>query len=149
MLVRTGDRTHLEARAKAEAADNVLTRDFYTQRPQIRITGEPSRPAQPAPATEVILDGNDVAKLIECAIRHPTPNMRYAVLAAIWNHPETFRQLFRFGLTAPAALSEIRKVVAEELDKFSAAASSPQKPAGEPLLPAMPLPPHLRDRERK
>ena len=57
------------------------------------------------------------AKLVECAIRHPTANMRYAVLAAIWNHPDSFRQIFQFGLTAPLGLPEIRKIVAEELDK--------------------------------
>ena len=39
MLVRQGERTYLQARVKAEAADDVLTRDFYTLRPQIRMTG--------------------------------------------------------------------------------------------------------------
>src|SRR5437870_998163 len=148
MLVRTGERTQLQARAKAEPIDDVVTRDYYTLRPQIRMTGDPG---QPDPA-EVILDGNDVAQLIECAIRHPTPNMRYAVLAAIWNHPETFRQILRFGLTAPDAFAEIRQIVAEELGKSPLApdspASNPAKPAAEPLLPRMPLPAHLRDRER-
>src|SRR5947209_19149249 len=136
MLVRRGEYTDLEARAKAEPADDVLTRDYYTLRPQIRLTGDPAdRAIRPEAPTEVILDGNDVARLIECAIRHPTPNMRYAVLAAIWNHPETFRQIFRFGLTAPAAFAEIRNIVTDELAKCSAAASSKATPAGEPLLP--------------
>src|SRR6266851_4978446 len=118
MLVRQGDRTLLEARAKAEPADSVVTRDYYTQRPQIRLTGNSTdRPMQPETPTEVTLDGNDVANLVECAIRHPTPNMRYAVLAAIWNHADSFRQIFRFGLEAPPGLPEIRKIVAEELDK--------------------------------
>ena len=152
MLVKKGDRTYLEARAKAEPADDVVTSDYYTQRPQIRLTGDSTgRPMPPDTPTEVTLDGNDVARLVECAIRHPTPNMRYAVLAAIWNHPDSFRQIFQFGLTAPPGLPEIRKIVAEELDKCSAAlgspASNPVKP-GETLLPRMPLPAHLRDRER-
>jgi hypothetical protein len=103
--------------------------------------------------TEVILDGNDVARLVECALRHPTPNMRYAVLAAIWSHPDSFRQIFQFGLDAPPGFPEIRKIVAEELEKFSAApgfpASDRADPAAEPLLPRMPLPAHLRGRERQ
>jgi hypothetical protein len=99
-----------------------------------------------------MLDGKDVAKLIECAVRHPAFNMRSAVLAAIWNHPDSFRQIFRFGLEASPAFSEIREIVAEELDKCGAAsarASNAVKPAnGKALLPRMPLPPHLRDRDR-
>ena len=154
MLVRRGEHTDLEAPARAEPADDVLTRDYYTLLPQIRITGAPtSRPTQPKTSIEVTLDGNDVGKLVECAIRHPTPNMRYAVFAAIWNHPDTFRQIFQFGLQAPAGFPEIRKIVAEELDKGAPKpdfpTSGPVKPAGEALLPRMPLPAHLRDRERK
>lgn len=141
MQVKTGDRTQLDAPAKAAAADNVLTSDYYTQLPQIRLT-------PPGTPTEVTLDGNDVAKLVECAIRHPAANMRYAVLAAIWSHPDSFRQLFQFGLNAPPGLPEIRKIVAEELDKCSVAPASPGKPGGETLLPRMPLPAHLRDRKR-
>ena len=78
MLVREGDRTYLEARAKAEPADDVLTRDYYTLRPQIRLTGYSTglQPQRETP-TEVTLDGNDVARLVECALRHPSPNMRY------------------------------------------------------------------------
>jgi hypothetical protein len=153
MLVKQGDRTLLEARAKAEPAADVMTRDYYTQRPQIRLTGDPSdRPAQPETPAEVTLDGTDVGKLVECAIRHPTPNMRYGVLAAIWNHPDSFRQLFQFGLDAPAAFPEIRKIVAEEIAKRPPTPGSPgsnqAEPAGETLLPRMPLPAHLRDRER-
>jgi hypothetical protein len=108
---------------------------------------------QPETPTEVTLDGNDVAKLVKCAIRHPASNMRYAVLAAIWNHPDSFRRIFRFGLKAPSGSPEIRKIVAEELDKCSdtleSPASNPDKLAVETLLPRMPLPAHLRDRERK
>ena len=55
-----------------------------------RLTGD-AAPSESA--TEITLDGNDVGKLVECAIRHPSPNMRYAVLAAIWNHPDSFRQI--------------------------------------------------------
>src|SRR5229473_6472395 len=143
MLVKRGEHTDLEARAKAEPAADVVTRDYYTQRPQIRLTGDPTdRPTQPGAPTEITLDGNDVAKLVECAIRHPTPNMRYAVLAAIWNHPDSFRQIFRFGLSAPPDLPEIRRIVAEELAK-----SSPKpKPAVDALLPRMPRPTHLTAR---
>ena len=89
MLIRMGGRTYPEVPAKAEPADNVLTNDYYTQLPQIRLTGNSTgRPMQPETPTEVMLDGNDVANLVECAIRHPAANMRYAVLAAIWSHPQ-------------------------------------------------------------
>jgi len=152
MLVRERDRIYMEARAKAEPADNVLTSDYYTQLPQIRLTGDSAdRPMLPETSKEVTLDGNDVAKLVECAVRHPSPNMRYAVLAAIWNHPDSFRQIFEFGLSASPAFSEICEIVAEELDKRSATAKSPAshpgKPAAETLLPRMPPPAHLRGRE--
>jgi hypothetical protein len=150
MLVRRGEHTDLEARAKAEPADDVLTRDYYTLRPQIRLTGDPAdRAIQPEAPTEVMLDGNDVARLVECAIRHPTPNMRYAVLAAIWNHPDSFRQIFQFGLSAPPGLPEIRNIVAEELDKCSPPREAPVPSGDKALLPQMPLPAHLRDRGKK
>jgi hypothetical protein len=153
MLVRRGEHIDLEARAKAEPVADVLTRDFYTLRPQLRLTADPGDGhAQPKTPTEVVLDANDVARLAECAIRHPTPNMRHAVLAAVWNHPDSFRQVFQFGLNASAAFPEIRKIVAEELDKGSAmpksTAANPDKPS-ETLLPRMPLPAHLRPRTRK
>ena len=148
MLVRNGDRTCLEAPAKAEPADDVMTRDYYTQLPQIRLTGNPTeRSMRPEIPTEVTLDGNDVANLVECAIRHPTANMRYAVLAAIWNHPDSFRQIFQFGLNAPPAFPEIRRIVAEELDK--AAPESDSAASKRALLPRMPLPAHLKDRKRR
>ena len=119
MLVRQGERTYLEARAKAEPAEDLLTRDYYTLRPQIRLTGDATeRPTQPETPMEVTLDGNDVARLVECAIRHPTPNMRHAVLAAIWNHPDSFRQMLQFGLNAPPEFLEIRKIVSR-LDRRS------------------------------
>ena len=148
MLVRQGERTYLEARAKAEPGEDLLTRDYYTLRPQIRLTGDPTeRPTQPETPVEVTLDGNDVARLVECAIRHPTPNMRHAVLAAIWNHPDSFRQMLQFALDAPPEFLEIRKIVAAELDKRMVPGSNQVEPAGDALLPRMPLPAHLRDRE--
>src|SRR5438105_1388633 len=99
MLVRQGDRCIVEVRAKAEPAENVVTEDYYTQLPQIRLTANPtSRQKPPEIPTEVMLDDTDVAKLVECAVRHPNPNMRAVVLAAIWNHADSFRQIFRFGL---------------------------------------------------
>ena len=154
MQVKTDDRIYMEAPAQAEPADSVVTPDYYTQLPQIRLTGNSTgHQMEPQTAAEVMLDGNDVAKLVECAIRHPASNMRYAVLAAIWNHPASFRQIFQFGLEAPLAFSEIREIVAEELGKRSATsryqAPDAVKPAGKTLLPRMPLPPHLRDRERR
>jgi len=36
MLVRDGDRIYLEAPAKAEPVDSVVTSDYYTPLPQIR-----------------------------------------------------------------------------------------------------------------
>ena len=151
MLVRQDGRSIVEVRVKAEPADDVMTADYYTQLPQIRLTANPtSRQMPPETPTEITLDDTDVAKLIECAIRHPNPNMRYVVLAAIWNHADSFRQIFRFGLDAPDGFPQIRKIVAEELDKFR---STPKSTGGDPvksveqLLPRMPLPAHLRDRE--
>jgi len=142
MLVKRGEHTDLEARAKAEPAESVMTRDYYTQRPQIRLTADP---APSEISTEITLDGNDVGKLVDCAIRHPTPNMRYAVLTAIWNHPDSFRQIFRFGLEAPAGFPEIRRIVAEELAKSAPKPEFPgSKPAVDALLPRMPRPAHLK-----
>ena len=78
--------------------------------------------------------------------------MRSAVLTAIWNHPESFRQILQFGLNAPPGFPEIRKIVADELDKAApasdSAASNPAKPAGDTLLPRMPLPAHLKGKGR-
>jgi hypothetical protein len=149
MLVRQGNRCIVEVRAKAEPADDVMTADYYTQLPQIRLTANPtSREKQPEVATDVTLDDTDVAKLVECALRHPNVNMRHVVLAAIWNHADSFRQIFRFGLDAPDGFPEIRKIVAEELGKYRFTASNLVKPT-ETLLPRMPLPAHLRDGKRR
>jgi hypothetical protein len=151
MRVTRGEHTELEARAKAEPAADVMTRDYYTQLPQIRLTADPTdrSPTRPETPIEITLDGNDIARLVECAIRHPTPNMRYGVLAAIWNHSDTFRQIFRFGLNAPDGFPEIRKIVAEELDKCSPKPEFPASNPGGPLLPRVPLPAHLRDRGKR
>jgi hypothetical protein len=153
MQVKTGERSCLDAPAVAEPTEDLLFHDHYTQTPRIRLTGNSAeRAVPPEAAPEVMLDGNDVAGLVACAIRHPSLNMRQAVLTAIWNHPESFRQIFRFGLQAPEAFAEIRNVVAEELDKYSVGpespVSEPTAPAGGKLLPRMPLPAHLRNRGR-
>ena len=151
MLVRRGDRSILEARAKAEPTESVITPDYYTQLPQIRLTANPtSRERQPETPTDVTLDDSDVANLVECALRHPSPNMRSVVLAAIWDHAESFRRIFQFGLNAPAGFPELRKIVAEELAKSSPKPEvQASRPAAGPLLPRIPLPAHLRDRERQ
>lgn len=141
MQVKTGDHICLEAPAAVEPIEDLLFHDYYTRTPRLRLTGE----AAPDGSTEVLLDGNDVARLVACAIRHPSLNMRHAVLTAIWNHPASFRDILRFGLQAPEAFAEIRKIVAEELGK-GATAPAPVQQAGETLLPKLPLPAHLRGR---
>ena len=147
MQVKTGDRIYQEAQGQAEPADSVVTPDYYTQPPQIRLTGNSTgHRMEPEATAEVMLDGNDVARLVECAIRHPTPNMRHAVLAAIWNHPDSFRQILQFGLNAPAAFPEIRKIVAEELDRAAPASDSTASQWA--LLPRMPLPAQLKGKGR-
>ena len=42
MQVKTDDRIYLDARAKAKPADYVVTNDYYTRQPQIRLTGNRS-----------------------------------------------------------------------------------------------------------
>jgi hypothetical protein len=154
MLIRRGGHTDFEARVEADPADDSVANDYYTRSPQIRLTADPhGASVPPAAAIEVTLDGNDVARLVECALRHPGANMRYAVLAAIWCHADSFRQIFRFGLNAPDGFAEVRAIVAEEIEKRSATvpstASLVVKPAGETLLPRMPLPAHLRHPRRR
>jgi hypothetical protein len=154
MLVTRGGRTILEVRARAAPAEDVMTPDYYTQLPQIRLSANPtSRESHPEIPTEVTLDDTDVAKLVESALRHPNPNRCNSVLAAIWNHPDSFRKIFQFGLDAPDAFPEIRQIVADALDKrparLEAGAANRAKSAAGPLLPRMPVPAHLRDRERQ
>ncbi len=149
MQVKTGDRVCLDAGASVEPIDDLLFHDYYSRTPRIRLTASSATDAsQPQTATEVVLDANDVAKLVECAIRHPSLNMRHSVLTAIWNHPDSFKQIFHFGLDAPLAFSEIRNIVAAELAACAAPACSPAagpiRPAVETLLPRLPLPAHLR-----
>jgi hypothetical protein len=152
MQVKSREQILLHAQARAEPADNFITRDYYASLPQIRLTGAPTAgpasadPTRPTAAVEIVLDGNDVARLVECALRHPQPNMRYGVLAAIWNHPESFRQIFAFGLKAPEAFSDIRKIVAEELAGARRDRATPgPEPSATPLLPRMPPPAHLKN----
>ena len=151
MKVRQGDCVILDARANAEPAESIVTHDYYTQLPQLRLSPNPtSRQTQPTIPTDVTLDDIDVAVLVEAAVRHPSFNMRQSVLAAMWKHPDSFRQIFRFGLEAPAGFSEIRKIVAEELAKCSPKPESSTQSGAErtaqPLLPRMPVPAHLRER---
>lgn len=145
MQVKTGDRVCLDARAAAEAIEDLLYHDYYTRTPRIRVSGEDARDG----AAEVLLEGSDVAAVVACAIRHPSLNMRHAVLTAIWNHPESFREILRFGLQAPETFSEIRKIVAEELGRRVAPKAAPVGTGGKALLPKLPLPAHLRRREKK
>ena len=150
MRVKFGDRTLVEARANAEPADDLITDDYYAQLQQIRLTRDPTdHRIQSSASAEIILDGTDIGRLVECAIRHPSPQMRNVVLATIWNHPEAFRLIFEFGLNAPEAFQEIRKIVADALANHAAGSEAPAASGDKPLLPRMPLPAHLRDRARK
>jgi hypothetical protein len=145
MQVKTGERICLEAPAMVEPMEDLLYHDYYTRTPRIRVTGGDA----PEGAAEVLLDGNDVAGVVACAIRHPSLNMRHAVLTALWNHPESFREILRFGLQAPEAFADIRKVVAEELGKKAMADATPAEPHRKALLPKLPLPAHLRNRGKE
>jgi hypothetical protein len=72
MLVRRGERIELEAPAMPEAADDLVMNDYYTRLPQLRLTGGPTDRTTPPPApTEIILDGGDVGRHVECTVRHP------------------------------------------------------------------------------
>ena len=138
MQVKTDGRVCIDGPAAAEAIEDLLFHDYYSQTPRIRLTAAGSS----EPATDIVLDHNDMVRLVECAIRHPSLNMRQSVLTAIWNDASTFGEIFRFGLGAPEAYSEIRKVVAEELGKRAVADTD--RPADQTLLPKLPLPAHLR-----
>src|SRR5215471_2879680 len=150
MQVRAGDRTIFEARTAAEAVADVVTHDYYSQLALIRLSqDETDLRAHSENSVEVVLDGADVARLVECAVRHPNFNMRNAVAAAIWNHPEMFRQIFEFGLNAPEAFREIREVVADALAKRGPPLEVPAAGGEKALLPRMPLPAHLKDRTKR
>jgi hypothetical protein len=153
MLVRRGNRIYPEVPAKAEPADDILTSDYYTRLPQIRLTGNSTgRPMQPETPTEVMLDGNDVANLVECAIRQ---SYREYAICRVSSYLESSRLVpANFPVRSPSipGVTEIRKIVAEELDKCSSTpASAPVNrimPAVETLLPRMPLPAHLQGRRK-
>jgi hypothetical protein len=146
MLVKDGDRIHLDADAKAEPADALVYRDYYTISAQVRLSAIATDGMTGVrPTTEVILSDSDVARLVECALRHSALNMRQAVTMAVRNHPDAFREIFRLGLNPPAGFDEIAKIAAEELGKVALAPAA--KPPGDPLLPRMPLPKHLRGRK--
>jgi hypothetical protein len=146
MQVRDGDRVYLDADAKAEPADALVYRDYYSISAQLRLSAMPSDGMTGAnPTAEVILSDSDVARLVECALRHPELNMRQAVTMAVRNHPDTFRELFRLGLK-PSGTDEIAKVAAEELGK-AGFVPAVGKAGGDTLLPRVPLPEHLRQRK--
>jgi hypothetical protein len=149
MRVKSGDRLCLDAPAEPEPTDDLLFHDYYSRTPQIRLAG--GGETRPERATEIMLDGSEIGKIVACALRHPSLNMQQAVLTAIWNHPESFRAIFRFGLEAPEAFAEIRKIVAEELARRGPtpdAGAGEGRAADKALLPRMPTPAHLRDRKR-
>lgn len=148
MLVKDGDRVYLDADAKAEPADALVYRDYYSISAQIRLTAGPSDGMTGAtPTTEVVLSDSDVARLVECALRHPERNMRQAVTMAIRNHPDAFREIFRLGLK-PSGADEIARIAAEELGNAGLVPIvASGKAAGDALLPRMPLPEHLRGRK--
>ena len=147
MRVKDGERVYLDADAKAEPADALVYRDYYSISAQIRLTAGPSDGMTGViPTTEVVLSDSDVARVVECALRHPERNMRQAVTMAIRNHAETFREIFRLGL-APSGTDEIASVAGEELRKAGLGPAPSGKPGGDTLLPRMPLPAHLRERK--
>jgi hypothetical protein len=66
------EQTGLEARAKAEAAESVVTTDYYTQLPQIRLGDFTGRSVQPETTAEVMLDG-------DCKHRSKNPSLKRPV----------------------------------------------------------------------
>jgi hypothetical protein len=148
MQVKDGDRVYLDADAQAEPADALVYRDYYSISAQIRLSAIPTDGMTgETPTAEIVLSDSDVARLVECALRHPERNMRQAVSMAIWNHPDTFREVFRLGLKPPAGFDEIAKIAVEELSKAGFAPAPSGKAGGDTLLPRVPTPAHLRDRK--
>ena len=149
MRVTHRDRTLVEARANADPAADLIPSDYYTRLPQLRLSVDATgRYERAETVTEVILDGTDIGRLVECALRHPNQHLRRIIAAAIWNEPETFREIFEFGLNAPPAFDEIRAIVAAALAKAKTEPASPPAGTKKPLLPPMPLPAHLRRRSK-
>ena len=151
MQVKTGDRIYPDARAKAEPTQSAVTTDYYTQLPQTsdgRFYGSSNGAGH--------IDSSNARRQRHCQagrMRDQTSCPEYAICGVGGNlESHSFRQIFQFGLEAPAVFSEIRKIVAEELAKRPVTPEFPVsnavKPAVEPLLPRMPLPAHLRDRGR-
>src|SRR5262249_54462578 len=125
MLVKKAELTLLEARANVAPAPDAITDDYYARLPRISLTADPTgRRLHPDPSVEVILDSIDISRLVDCAAGHPSRDMRSVVAAAIWNQPEMFRQIFEFGLNAPPAFGEIRKIVAAALAGVAPAPAS-------------------------
>jgi hypothetical protein len=146
MLVKDGDCIYLDADAQAEPADALVYRDYYTISAQIRLSAGPSDGMTGAnPTTEVVLTDSDVARLVDCALRHPELNMRQAVTMAIRNHPDAFREVFRLGLN-PSGAEAIARIAAEELGKVALVPAPSGKQGSDTLLPRVPMPKHLRDR---
>ena len=148
MRIKDGDRVYLDADAQAEPADSLVYRDYYSISAQIRLSAGPDDGMTGrTPTTEVILSDSDVARVVECALRHRELNMRQAVTMTIRNHPETFREVFRLGLDPPAGLDAVARIAAEELAKAGLAAAPAGRPGDDTLLPRVPRPPHLRKRK--
>ncbi|HEY1796117.1 MAG TPA: hypothetical protein VGG57_08355 [Stellaceae bacterium] len=146
MRVTDGDRVILDADAQAEPADSLVYRDYYSISAQVRLSALATDGMTGVkPTTEVILSDSDVARLVDCALRHTELNMRQAVTMTVRNHPEIFREIFRLGLGAAAG--EIGKIAAEELGKAGFAQGPSGKAGGDTLLPKVPVPAHLRDRK--
>jgi hypothetical protein len=148
MRVKDGDHVYLDADAAAEPADALVYRDYYSISAQIRLSAGPDDGMSgKTPTTEVILSDSDVARVVECALRHPERNMRQAVSTAVRSHPDTFREIFRLGLKPPAGFDPIAKIAAEELAEAGLAPAPVGKAGGDTLLPRVPKPAHLRGRK--
>jgi hypothetical protein len=123
MQVKTRDQILLNAQAKAEPAEDVITRDYYAQLPQIRLSGGAS--ANPAAVWRA---GGHLEPfgLVPADLR-----VRAQRAGGVFGSPED-----RGGGTwqsSPASED---------------AASERSGPGAKPLLPRMPLPAHLRGRTR-
>lgn len=146
MRISDGDHVYLDADAKAEPADALVYRDYYSISAQIRLSAIPTDGMTGViPTVEVVLTDSDVSRLVACALRHDALNMRQAVTAAVRSDPAAFREIFRLGLSAPAG--EIAKIAREELGKAGLGQAPSGKPGRDTLLPRVPAPDHLRGRK--